>query len=170
MYISLYKDMFQELNNQFKQLINTAYNKEPTYYGYTTNNKHESFPPLMQDGRSIISSWQPEYHLNQRLIKDNNIRSNWEYRAYLQTNAKAIMDSNFRLSSNDTGFTVNPEYKSSIESNKLSNIETYPYSYKSIMDDNRPKGYVLSDLKSDYLTREQLDGRRIAPNVHIQKK
>jgi hypothetical protein len=37
------------------------------------------------------------------------------------------------------------------------------------MDENKPKGYVLSDLKSNYLTREQLEARRVAPSVQIPK-
>ena len=79
------------------------------------------------------------------------------------------MESNFKLSSNDTGFMVQPAAKMSIQSNQFGHLETYPYSYKSIMDENKPKGYVLSDLKSNYLTREQLEARRVAPSVQIPK-
>ena len=161
--------MFQELNNQFQKLMSGVYQSEPTYYGYSTNNKHPEFPPLMNDGRSLVSNWQPESHLNDRLVKQNNIKSNWQYRHYLQQNAPQIMESNFKLSSNDTGFMVQPAAKMSIQSNEFGHLETYPYSYKSIMDENKPKGYVLSDLKSNYLTRDQLEARRVAPSVQIPK-
>ena len=66
--------MFQELNNQFQKLMSGVYQSEPTYYGYSTNNKHPEFPPLMNDGRSLVSNWQPESHLNDRLVKQNNIK------------------------------------------------------------------------------------------------
>ena len=51
--------------------------------GYSTNNQYSNIPPKMQDGRSLISSWQPETIANSYLLKKENIKSNWEYRKYL---------------------------------------------------------------------------------------
>ena len=58
--------------------------KQLSYDGYSTNNQYSEFPPMMKDGRSIVSSWQPESHINKEIKKQNNIKSNWEYpRPYL---------------------------------------------------------------------------------------
>jgi len=130
--------------------------------GYTTNNKYPGFPPIMSDGRAVTASWQPEAVINESLIKDNHIESNWEYRQYLTKNANAIMESNFRESCNDVGY-----YK---RANQLLMKDqavnaTAPYTYKSVMDNERPKGYTSSDLKELYLSREQLNARKIAPSL-----
>jgi hypothetical protein len=123
--------------------------------GYGTNTRFPSFPPLMKDGRSIVSSWQPEAVLNDRIIQENNIRSNWEYRRYLTKNAKQLIESNAQEAANDTGFTIlTSEY-----------LAGTPYKYSSL-EDNRPVlGVEPSDLKQLYLSREQLDSRKIAPAI-----
>jgi hypothetical protein len=59
--------------------------------GYRTNNKYPEFPPLMNDGRAVTASYQPEAVLNEKLIRSNNIQSNWQYRRYLTNHAKEIM-------------------------------------------------------------------------------
>jgi hypothetical protein len=74
--------------------------------GYDTNNKYKKFPPMMKDGRSLISSWQNETQINHELIKDNNIKSNWQYRQYLAKHADTIMEYNYRESANDTGYIL----------------------------------------------------------------
>ena len=56
--------------------------------GYNTNNKYPEFPPLMSDGRSIISSYQPETVVNTELLHRNGIQTNWQYRKYLTENSK----------------------------------------------------------------------------------
>ena len=159
--------MFHKLTNNIQNFF-TPPEIPPTSLGYRTNNKYPEFPPLMADGRALISNWQPESHLNDKLIKKNNIQSNWEYRRYLQQNANQIMSENFKQSSNDTGFMFSPEHKPSIQSNSYSHLETFPYSYQSISDTSKPKGYVLSDLKQNYLTREELEARRVAPTMSKQ--
>ena len=59
--------------------------------GYHSNNKYDGFPPLMMDGRTITSSWQPEGVLNQHLLKEIGVQTNWQYRQYMIKNAKDIM-------------------------------------------------------------------------------
>ena len=65
----------------------------PVYLGY--NNKYPSFPPFMQDGREIASSWQPEAEINRAIIRLSGITSNWEYRRFLTANGKQISETNF---------------------------------------------------------------------------
>jgi hypothetical protein len=132
--------------------------------GYASNNKYPEFPPLMSDGRSIIGSWQPESTENANLIESNGIKTNWEYRSYLTKNSKDILEYNFRESCNDAGYFKRPIDIPSIQSNVVSNIGT-PFSFSSIIDDKRPVGYEQSDLKDLYLSREQLDARKIAPMI-----
>jgi hypothetical protein len=132
--------------------------------GYGTNNKYPEFPPLMTDGRSVIGSWQPESTENAMLIESNGIKSNWQYRQYLIKNSQQLQEYNFRETCNDVGYFKRPIDVPSIQSNVISGYST-PFKFGSILDKTKPAGYQESDLKSLYLTREQLDARRISPMV-----
>ena len=142
--------------------INNAYSMKmflpKTSLGYKTNNQYNNFPPLMSDGRALYASWQPEAVINNNLIKENNIKTNWEYRNYLTNNAKEIMQINTRESYNDNGY-----YKRYVEV-PISNDYTPPYIYNSITD--MPINNNVSDLKQMYLSREQLNSLKIIPTVN----
>ena len=127
--------------------------------GYDTNNVYPAFPPMMTDGRSLVSSWQPESKLNDELVKQNGIQSNWQYRRYLTQNADEIRKTDFIETANDCGYMYPP----SALDTKLGN--TVPYTYTSFQDNSRPFGYADSDLKQLYMTREQLSARKVAPVV-----
>lgn len=133
--------------------------------GYGTNNKYPEFPPLMSDGRSVIGSWQPESTENANLIESNNIKSNWEYRRYLTSNSKEILEYNFREACNDVGYFKRPIDLPSIQSNAVSGYNN-PFLFRSVVDNSKPQGYQESDLKKLYLTREQLNARKISPIVN----
>ena len=133
--------------------------------GYNTNNKYPEFPPLMSDGRSVTATWQPEATINADLIQSNGIKSNWQYRKYLTQNAREIMEYNFKESSNDVGYYKRPLDIPSIQSNLVEGIRQQPYVYLSTLDNAKPFGYASSDLKETYLTREQLNARKISPIV-----
>ena len=133
--------------------------------GYATNNKYPEFPPLMSDGRSITTTWQPEAVINDDLIQSNNLRSNWQYRKYLTNNAKDIMEYNFRESCNDVGYYKRPIDLPNMQSNKAVSLSGTPYNFTSILDQSKPFGYQNSDLKEMYLSREQLDARKISPVI-----
>jgi hypothetical protein len=137
--------------------------------GYHTNNKYPEFPPLMSDGRAITASWQPESTINADLIQTNGIKSNWEYRQYLQNNAKQIMEYNFHESCNDVGYFKRPIDIPSIQSNLTQGIHNTPYKFSSVNDNKKPFGNVSSDLKNMYLSREQLDTRKISPIITQDK-
>lgn len=139
--------------------------KKLSYDGYSTNNQYSEFPPMMSDSRSIVSSWQTETHMNKELKKENNIKSNWEYRQYLTKNAQRIMNKEFDESANDTGYNMKSTQKPNIQSNEVTGFSNYPYSFKSVLDETKPTGYVESDLKTHYLTREQLQSRQISPVI-----
>ena len=121
--------------------------------GYGTNPRYPDFPPKMADGRSLLSTWQPESVANAAILREQGITSNWEYRKYLTHNAGSIMAQNFRESCNDTGYTVIPQ-GSDAGTRGL---------FSPIGGAQQPFGMHDSDLKSSYLTREQLQSRRVAP-------
>jgi hypothetical protein len=130
--------------------------------GYNTNNAYPAFPPLMADGRAVISSWQPESATNDSLIRANDIKSNWEYRKYLNAHATQLMEYNFRETCNDTGYFIPPL---SIGAT-AQDFRNTPYAYRTYDDKTKPVGYEDSDLKQLYLTREQLNAKRVAPEIH----
>jgi hypothetical protein len=136
-----------------------------TSLGYKTNNKYPEFPPLMSDGRSVTATWQPEATINEDLLQRNKIKSNWEYRKFLTDNAKQIMEYNFRESSNDIGYYKRPIDIPNIQSNIVGDIKNTPYRFVSTNDTSRPNGYESSDLKSLYLSREELETRKSATTL-----
>jgi hypothetical protein len=140
----------ESLENAYKQVV------PESSLGYHSNNQYDNFPPLMSDGRAVVASWQPEAVTNNQMIKENGISSNWQYRKYLTQNANRIMKTNFDEASNDIGYV-----KRDYEPNQPSN----PFLYKSFLDNSRPFGYETSDLKETYLSREQLNARKVAPAI-----
>ena len=132
-----------------------------SYLGYHSNNQYDNFPPMMEDGRALIASYQSESVLNQHLIDSNNIKSNWEYRKYLTGNSQKIMEFNKKESENDVGYYIRQDDLI----NKSSNT---PFLYSSYVDESKPIGYETSDLKEIYLSREQLSARMVAPTITQQ--
>jgi hypothetical protein len=127
--------------------------------GYNTNNQYPAFPPLMSDSRSLIASWQPETVINNNLIVESGIKSNWAYRKYLTNNAVDIMKYNMTEACNDVGY-----YKRHTEAPVENTPTTTGYMYKSYMD-NTPSSVGTSDLKQLYISREQLNSRKISPGI-----
>ena len=123
--------------------------------GYGANNKYRDFPPLMSDGRSIVSKSQNIAILNKKFITDNGITSNWKYRQYMIKNANTIMEYNYRESSNDTGYMI----PNSVTNNSNKDKLILPYTFDSLND----KPHQMSDLKESYLSREQLNAKKVVP-------
>ena len=122
--------------------------------GYQSNNRFKTFPPMMNDGRSIVSSWEPESYINNGLIKMNNIQSNWQYRHFIQKNADYIVKHNLTEACNDTGYfmrEVNPPPTGP------------PKLYHSLYEISPMENE--SDLKELYLSRERLESRKVAPEM-----
>ena len=123
-----------------------------------SNNIHFNFPPIMADGR-IFSSWQPEAVVNEKIQKHEGIKTSWHYRQFLTDNAMQIMRQNNQEACIDLGLTPHTQVNTTPSSN-------IPHTYKSVMDTNKPGfGYNKSDLKSPYLSREQLQSRMISPAI-----
>lgn len=99
---------------------------------------NSNFPPLMSDGRNF-SRWEQPISMDNYLKTSNNIKSNWEYRKYLANNADSIIKYNQQQSVNSTTFPIE---------NQL-----------------LPSNCFNSDLKANYLSREELQNRMVAPIV-----
>ena len=125
----------------------------------SSHNVYFDFPPLMTDGRNF-SGWQPGNAVNESIRRAENIKSNWDYRQYLTKNADQIMTINRVDVVNASGhgsFEVN-----SYEEDQQRNV---PFMYSSVMDTREPFGYVQSDIKDIYLSREALQSRMVAPEI-----
>ena len=94
------------------------------------------FPAIMADGRAY-TDWQPGAVINEQLRKRGNIKTNWDYRMYIQNNADSIMSYD-RTRACDESFC----------------------SYSKTM----LPPHTTSDLKDIYLSRRELQNR-IIPHI-----
>ena len=58
-----------------------------------SNNIHFNFQSMMNDGRNY-TSWEPQVVIDKQIEKEQNIRSNMEFRQFMQNNALNIMKNN----------------------------------------------------------------------------
>ena len=132
----------------------------PHYY-YDSSYKHTS----NINNTNNYFSQQPEAAINTKIQQQEGIRSNWEYRKYLQNNAQNIMKINYMESVNASG--NNPKAYNSSPGQAVSSSSTNtPFVFLSTHDKRTPKyGYNESDLKNDYITKYQLNTRMIAPSI-----
>ena len=103
----------------------------------------------------------PEEYTNNKMLADAGIHSNWQYRQYMQKNAKELMKYNTMEYINNSG---NNPYT------LLNNtpVDKVPHLYNSIHDTNNPTiGFRNSDLKQSYLTNVQMKSRMIAPSIYL---
>ena len=119
-----------------------------------SNNIHFDFPPIMTDGRNY-AKWQPGAVINQEIRKDNNIKSNWQDRQFLTTNADSIIKSNQLEACDNCCYCPTLKVGESVPNT--------PFLYKSCMEKSQPYGYENSDLKQLYLSSQQLQARMVAP-------
>lgn len=123
-----------------------------------SNNIHFNSPPIMADGRNY-ASWQPEAVVNERIQEIGNIHSNWSYRQLMTHNGLEIMQYNTMESCYELGLPSHAQTNKTPSSN-------VPHRYESVFDTSNPGfGYCNSDLKTPYLTREQLQARMISATV-----
>lgn len=125
----------------------------------TVNNIHHNFPGIMKDGRFFTEN-KPNSIINNEIKNKNKIQNNEEYRAFLVNNANMIMeknkyyymDQNYKYNSNN-----DPEFFLKYKNNKNNNN---PYLFDSIQDTVQPYGYESNQVKSKYLSQEQLAAKR----------
>lgn len=119
-----------------------------------SNNIHFDFPPIMMDGRNF-ADWQPGAVINEKIREDAGIKTNSDYRRYLINNADKIIEYN-QLQSCDQCCACPTVYGAQQNAGS-------PYLYKSCSDSAVPFGYETSDLKNEYLSRQQLSARMNVP-------
>jgi hypothetical protein len=123
-----------------------------------SNNTYYTMPPMMSDGRNY-SSWQPESVLNDKIKQDAGINSNWKYRQYLQQNANNIMKFNMMETISNSGnnpYAVDNKTPSS----------NMPHLFTSTHDTSSPAyGFNNSDLKQDFMTKQQTSARMVSPSI-----
>jgi hypothetical protein len=123
------------------------------------NNNYYTIEPTQELQGSAYSLWQPGAATNRKIIVDTGINSNWNYRKYIQKNANDIMKYNTMQAINTSGnnpYTV-------LNTNTVNNT---PHLYSSIHDTNNPPhGYRASDLRKDFLTKQQIKARMISPSI-----
>ena len=125
-----------------------------------SNNIHFDFPPIMNDGRNY-STYLPEAIINNEIIKNNNITTNAQYRNFLTNNANNIIYQNQIEACDQCGNCINQI--------KGTNRNNTPFLYSSPFDKSTPFGYEESDLKNVYLSREQLQAKKVAPIINYNK-
>ena len=111
----------------------------------------------------LESSWQPDAKTNNKIHVDSGITSNWKYRQYIQNNANNIMKYNsmeYIYASGNNPYAV---------SNKIPSANV-PYKFSSLYDPSVPNyGYSDSDFKQEFLKKQQLSARMIAPSFQMNK-
>ena len=150
---------------EYKEQETTGVNKD-NYLGY--NNKFEGMPPFMQDGRLMSNSWQPEAENNVAMLKNNNITNSWQYRQYMINNANVIREYNHNESCKEMGCSKNSDYFK-LQGNEIKDTHNPPYRFTTPYDKTTPKGFTNSDLKDKYLTREELNSRKVILSINQEE-
>lgn len=112
-----------------------------------TNNAYSNLPPMMSDGRNF-TNLLPDEVVNDAIKREAGIKSNWDYRRYLQNNASHIIRQNSQSAIAATGLIEDPSNHIPID----------------FFGKNQPQ-HPPSDLKTQYLSREQLNARMISPSI-----
>ena len=106
------------------------------------------------------SSWRPDANDNNDIIIKDKISSNWEYRRFLQNNAKVIIPLNNEIELEET---LNHDYydKSKLINNVLL--------YKNCLDIKQVDLTKLpySDLKQQYMKSYEEQCRSVCPKFSI---
>lgn len=123
------------------------------------NNNYYTIETTPEIQGEAYSLWQPDNNTNRKIQVDTGITSNWNYRQYMQQNAKEIMKYNTMQSINSSGnnpYTI-------LNTNPVGNT---PYLYRSVHDTSSPAfGFRNSDLKQDYMIKEQMKSKMISPSI-----
>ena len=99
------------------------------------------------------ASWQPDAVINNKIHQESGITSNWKYRQYIQNNANHIMKYNSMEYIYASG--NNPYFD---QGEPSANV---PHRFSSLHDPSY--GFSNSDLKQDFLKKQQMSSRMISP-------
>lgn len=113
-------------------------------WSYITNNESN---PMMRDGRDY-SKLLPNEIIHDNAKKDAGISSNWDYRRYLQTHASHIIKHNSQAYMSAVGLVEDP--------NNFVPVNFFGHATEP-----------PSDLKTEYISKEQMNARLISPVIHL---
>ena len=82
------------------------------------NNVYQHLPARMDDGR-VFSNWDPTAVINDKIRIKENLRTNSEYREYLQKNAMHLMKLNQTMAYETIGTTIPYSYPTSQKESDL---------------------------------------------------
>ena len=133
------------------------------YKGF--NNIHFNYPPMMNDTRNF-SSYIPGVALDNKLKKEANIKTNSDYRKYLQTNGFSLIKNN-QMNACDQCSSCPYSHSLHKKENNLIKQTNGPYIFDTILSNDQPFGYETSDLKNLYLSRQQINATRYAPRLQL---
>jgi hypothetical protein len=105
------------------------------------NNFFQNSPPLMSDGRNF-ANWQPVPVINEIIRQKEHLRTNLQYRTYLQTNADAIIVYNREVASRES---------SNYPKSSTDLLSRSPYLYGT--STGGPAFFYETDLQSSYLAK-----------------
>jgi len=88
-------------------------------------------PYTFIENEKLYNHFSPNSIINNE-IRRNNIKTNRQYREYLQRNTEKIMNYNFETVPHVLGNSI-------------------PYTFSSINDNSHPKGYETCDTKEKFL-------------------
>ena len=114
------------------------------------------------DNTNVNSSWQPGNSENSKLLRDNDINTNWNYRLYMIRNADKIIKINQSNACKYIGLSCT-------NTNKIDSANNLPFLYKSFSDDSAPRGYENSDAKSKYISDVSHQKQMITPLISEKK-
>lgn len=87
------------------------------------------------------SKWRPDYSTNDKILKENNIKTNAEYRKFMINNATSIIQMNG---------VIDRSYCSSVDTYNNVPTSKTPYIYTT---NDKTYAYSNSDLKNDYMDK-----------------
>lgn len=131
------------------------------------NNQSE---PIIENNQTFVT-FQPGCKVNHDIREKHGIKSNSEYRKYLTNHAEQVIQFNQEQSLQMTGtINVKPFFNQLSESlfgNSSLTKSNTPHIYSSCQSNEKPYGYEDSDLKQQFLSKQQLESRMIAPSFKL---
>ena len=111
----------------------------------------------MNDGRAY-TNFESSSTITQKIMKNNSISNNEEYRRFMTKNASSIMAQN-KISNEVQSYKYVPNNDPNHFILKPVEDKNHPHLYDSVMDQMHPYGYETNPVKSQYLSRETLNAR-----------
>lgn len=114
----------------------------------------------------VNPDFQPQATLNNNILQDSNITSNWKYRQYIQKNANQIMKYNtmetVSASGNNPYYGTDPNQSTA----NMPHLYTSLHSTSSSQNQNQNQD---SDLKRDFLNKQRFNARMVSPSIPTNK-